>query len=113
MHRTYSIGGRSLEVFFGDITDLPVDAVVNSENSDLRMDVANGASVSAAIRRIEGEEFAHDTLARGPLELGRALAVPTKKLRARFVIHAASVRKLAGELHETTPEAIAKAVRAS
>jgi len=113
MHRTYAIGGRSLEVFFGDITDLPVDAIVNSENSDLKMDVPTGASVSAAIRRIEGEEFARETAARGPLRLGSAIAVPTKKLRARFVIHAASVRKLDGEHHETTPEAIGSAVRES
>ncbi len=113
MHRSYPVAGRVLEVFFGDITDLPLDAIVNSENSDLRMDVAGGQSVSAAIRRIEGEEFAAETARLGPIELGRAVALPAKKLRARYVIHAASVKKLEGGRHETTPEAIASAVRSS
>ncbi|HZU98295.1 MAG TPA: CHAT domain-containing protein [Planctomycetota bacterium] len=113
MERSYEIGGRHLEIFFGDITDLPVDAIVNSENSDLRMDVSCGPSVSAAIRRIEGEEFAQETARRGPLELGGAVAVPARKLRARFVIHAASVKKVGPDQHETSPEAIAKAVRSS
>jgi O-acetyl-ADP-ribose deacetylase (regulator of RNase III) len=113
MHRSYPVAGRVLEVFFGDITDLPLDAIVNSENSDLRMDVAGGQSVSAAIRRIEGEEFAAETARLGPIELGRAVAVPARKLRARYVIHAASVKKLDLTRHETTPELIASAVRSS
>jgi O-acetyl-ADP-ribose deacetylase (regulator of RNase III) len=113
VHRSYSIAGRTLEVFFGDITDLPVDAIVNSENSDLHMDGVGGASVSAAIRRIEGDEFAAETARLGPLELGRAVAIRSRKLRARFVIHAASVRRLGPDHHETTPEAIASAVRSS
>jgi O-acetyl-ADP-ribose deacetylase (regulator of RNase III)/CHAT domain-containing protein len=113
MQRTYTIGGRALEVFFGDVTDLPVDAIVNSENSDLRMDQPTGLSVSAAIRRIEGEEFAASTAKLGPLRLGAAVSLPTTRLRARHVIHAATVTRLSEGVFETSAEAIGKAVRSA
>ena len=65
--------GRRLQIHLGDITRLGVDAIVSSENSDLIMDVPLGPSVSAAIRRVEGEGLARDLARLGPTDPGRAV----------------------------------------
>ncbi|MEZ6185168.1 MAG: CHAT domain-containing protein [Planctomycetota bacterium] len=112
MQRSYPVGDASLEIHLGDITQLEVDAIVSSENSDLIMDRPDGASVSAAIRRLEGDAMAHELERLGPLPPGRAVALPAKVLPCRWVIHAASVERTE-DGHRSSVEWIRDSVRAA
>ena len=74
-----------LEVVDGDITALDVDAIANAANNVLWM----GAGVAGAIKRAGGEEIEREAVARGPIEVGDAVATGAGRLRARHVIHGA------------------------
>jgi len=114
MYREYLIGQRKLKIFLGDITDLAVDAIVNSENNDLIMDHRNGPSVSAAIRRRAPAGFAAQVARLGPISKGKAVVTPISEgLPARYVIHAAVVQRLSENEHQTDPETLRRAVRSS
>lgn len=114
MYREYRIGSRRMKIFLGDITDLQVDAIVNSENNDLIMDRRDGPSVSAAIRRRSADGFAETVAGLGPIPLGKAVMTQaTGSLRCRYVIHAAVVRRRSAEEHETEPSLLRSSVRSS
>jgi O-acetyl-ADP-ribose deacetylase (regulator of RNase III) len=72
----------------GDITEMAVDAVVNAANTDLTMD----AGVAAAIRRKAGEHIQEECERLAPIRLGEAAVTSGVKLKALFVIHAATMR---------------------
>jgi O-acetyl-ADP-ribose deacetylase (regulator of RNase III) len=74
-----------LEVVEGDITALVVDAVANAANDRLWM----GAGVAGALKRAGGEEIEQEAVARGPIELGSAVATTAGRLAARYVVHGA------------------------
>jgi O-acetyl-ADP-ribose deacetylase len=74
-----------LEVVEGDITALAVDAIANAANNHLWM----GAGVAGAIKRAGGEEIEREAVAKGPLEVGDAVATGAGRLPARYVIHGA------------------------
>jgi O-acetyl-ADP-ribose deacetylase (regulator of RNase III) len=74
-----------LEVVEGDITQLEVDAIANAANNHLWM----GAGVAGAIKRAGGEEIEREAVAKGPIEVGDAVATGAGRLRARHVIHGA------------------------
>lgn len=74
-----------LEVFEGDITQLEVDAIANAANDHLWM----GAGVAGAIKRAGGEEIEHEAMAKGPIEVGDAVATSAGRLKARYVVHGA------------------------
>ena len=80
-------GGRGLqlEVVEGDITQLDVDAIANAANNHLWM----GAGVAGAIKRAGGEEIEREAVAKGPIEVGDAVATGAGRLQARHVIHGA------------------------
>jgi len=71
----------------GDITDADVDAVVNAANTDLQL----GAGVAGAIRRKGGLTIQQECDAIGPVPLGEAAITGGGRLKARHVIHAASM----------------------
>ena len=71
-----------LSVVDGDITALEVDAIANAANDALWM----GAGVAGAIKRAGGEEIERDAVAKGPIEVGEAVA---GRLTAEWVIHGA------------------------
>lgn len=71
----------------GDITDSDVDAVVNAANTQLQL----GAGVAGAIRRKGGSTIQHECDAIGPVALGEAALTQGGQLKARYVIHAASM----------------------
>ncbi|HYX88172.1 MAG TPA: macro domain-containing protein [Gaiellaceae bacterium] len=73
------------EVVEGDITELDVDAVANAANNRLWM----GAGVAGAIKRAGGEEIEREAVAKGPIEVGDAVATGAGRLNARHVIHGA------------------------
>jgi O-acetyl-ADP-ribose deacetylase (regulator of RNase III) len=76
----------------GDLTEMDVDAIVNAANNDLQL----GGGVAGAIRRKGGDEIQRECDAIGSIPIGGAAITTGGKLRARFVIHAASMQ-LGGE----------------
>src|SRR5688572_30528248 len=89
--RDYAVGQYTLRIFLGDITELAVDALVNSENEDMRMDSVDGRSVSAAIRRTGGEAIARELARQGPIPLGSVRVTTGGGLAAPYVFHPAVV----------------------
>ena len=87
--RTTSASGGcgviELAVMEGDITVLDVDAIANAANNALWM----GAGVAGAIKRAGGEEIEREAVAKGPIEIGEAVATGAGRLPARWVIHGA------------------------
>jgi O-acetyl-ADP-ribose deacetylase len=71
----------------GDLTEMDVDAIVNAANNDLQL----GGGVAGAIRRKGGEAIQRECNAIGSIPVGGAAITTGGKLRARFVIHAASM----------------------
>lgn len=71
----------------GDLTEMDTDAIVNAANNDLIL----GAGVAGAIRRKGGEEIQRECSAIGSIPLGYAAITGGGKLKAKHVIHAASM----------------------
>lgn len=82
----------------GDLTETDTDAIVNAANNDLIL----GGGVAGAIRRKGGDEIQLACNEIGSIPVGYAAITTGGKLKARFVIHAASMR-LGGA---TTAEAL-------
>ena len=76
----------------GDLTEMDVDAIVNAANNDLQL----GGGVAGAIRRKGGDAIQRECDAIGSIPVGGAAITSAGRLRARFVIHAASMQ-LGGE----------------
>jgi O-acetyl-ADP-ribose deacetylase (regulator of RNase III) len=76
----------------GDLTEMDVDAIVNAANNILQL----GGGVAGAIRRKGGEAIQRECDAIGAIPIGGAALTSGGKLRARYVIHAASMQ-LGGE----------------
>ena len=74
-----------LSVVDGDITALEVDAIANAANNALWM----GAGVAGAIKRAGGEDIEREAVAKGPIEVGEAVATGAGRLPAKWVIHGA------------------------
>ncbi len=72
----------------GDLTEMDVDAIVNAANNDLIL----GGGVAGAIRRKGGDEIQRECDAAGPIPVGGAAITTGGKLKARHVIHAASMQ---------------------
>ena len=87
MKRQSALGGR-LEIVEGDITRMPVDAIVNAANSAL----AGGGGVDGAIHRASGPEIMRELDAirgrTGGCPTGSAVVTGAGRLPARFVFHA-------------------------
>ena len=80
----------------GDLTDADADAIVNAANNQLML----GGGVAGAIRIKGGPAIQNECDRIGPIALGEAAITGAGRLRARHVIHAASMR-----LGESTSEA--------
>jgi O-acetyl-ADP-ribose deacetylase (regulator of RNase III) len=72
----------------GDITGCDLDAIVNAANNDLVL----GAGVAGAIRSKGGPEIQTECDRIGSIPLGEAVVTTGGRLKAKFVIHAASMR---------------------
>lgn len=91
----------------GDITDMDVDAIVNAANSDLIL----GAGVAGVIYRKGGETIQRECNDIGSIPVGYAAITGAGKLKARYVIHAASmglggVRTTAKSLRSSTAHSL-------
>jgi len=81
------IGNCGIKIIYGDITDMAVDAIVNAANNKLLM----GGGVAGAIKKKGGKEIENEAVKKGPIEIGQAIATSAGKLKARHVIHAATM----------------------
>jgi O-acetyl-ADP-ribose deacetylase (regulator of RNase III) len=72
----------------GDITEMDVDAIVNAANNDLLL----GGGVAGAIRRKGGDQIQLDCLRIGTIPVGFAAITSAGRLKAKHVIHAASMQ---------------------
>lgn len=81
-------GGKSLQLLKGDITKIPVDAMVNAANSELR----GGGGVDGAIHEAAGPalRISLDEIKKkqGGCPTGSAVATAAGDLPAKFVFHA-------------------------
>jgi O-acetyl-ADP-ribose deacetylase (regulator of RNase III) len=72
----------------GDLTEMDVDAIVNAANNDLQL----GGGVAGAIRRKGGPTIQQECDAIGSIPIGSAAITGGGSLKARHVIHAASMQ---------------------
>lgn len=71
----------------GDIAEMDVDAIVNAANNDLIL----GAGVAGAIHRKGGDSIQRECNEIGSIPVGYAAITGGGNLKARYVIHAASM----------------------
>src|SRR6266702_1948816 len=76
-----------IHIHQGDLTEMDVDAIVNAANNDLML----GAGVAGAIARKGGESIQRECDEIGSIPVGYAAITGGGKLKARHVIHAASM----------------------
>jgi len=77
-----------IEIRQGDITECDVDAIVNAANNDLQL----GGGLAGAIRRKGGPGIQAECDEIGTIPVGGAAITSGGKLKARHVIHAASMQ---------------------
>lgn len=81
------IKGIDIQVIKADITELAVDAIVNAANNELVM----GGGVAGVIKKNGGVAIEQEAVKKGPIAVGEAVATKAGKLKAKYVIHAATM----------------------
>ena len=98
-----------IEIIQGDITEADVEAVVNAANNDLEL----GGGVAGAIRRKGGPSIQEECRRIGRIPLGEAAITGGGNLKAKYVIHAASMqlggRTTAENLEASTRNSLCRA----
>lgn len=99
------VSGRLIRLVTGDITQAPVDAIVNAANSQL----AGGGGVDGAIHRAGGPDVMAelDRLKDRYCPTGSAVRTGAGKLSAKWVIHAVGPRWKGGAAGEAAQLAAA------
>jgi O-acetyl-ADP-ribose deacetylase (regulator of RNase III) len=72
----------------GDLTEMDADAIVNAANNDLKL----GGGLAGVIRRKAGDVIQRECDEIGTIPLGGAAITSGGKLKARHIIHAASMQ---------------------
>jgi O-acetyl-ADP-ribose deacetylase (regulator of RNase III) len=72
----------------GDLTETDVDAIVNAANNDLQL----GGGLAGVIRRKAGDVIQRECNEIGTIPVGGAAITSAGKLKARHIIHAASMQ---------------------
>jgi O-acetyl-ADP-ribose deacetylase (regulator of RNase III)/ADP-ribose pyrophosphatase YjhB (NUDIX family) len=81
------IKDSEIKIVQGDITELKVEAIVNAANNKLVM----GGGVAGAIRKKGGRIIEEEAVKKGPIEIGGAVFTSAGSLKAKYVIHAATM----------------------
>jgi len=79
---------EKIRLELGDITESDCEAIVNAANNDLQL----GGGVAGAIRRKGGPVIQQQCNQIGPIAVGDAAMTTGGSLKARHVIHAASMQ---------------------
>jgi len=100
-----ALAGR-IEIQQGDLTEMNTDAIVNAANNDLQL----GGGVAGAIRRKGGPRIQAECNEIGTIPVGGAAITSGGDLKARHVIHAASMelggRTSARDLRSSTAHSL-------
>lgn len=72
----------------GDLTEMDVEAIVNAANNDLKL----GGGLAGVIRRKAGPSVQRECDDIGAIPVGGAAITSAGKLKARHIIHAASMQ---------------------
>lgn len=107
MRETERALAEKIVLLQGDLTEMDVDAIVNAANNDLKL----GGGVAGAIRRKGGEEIQRECDRIGSIPLGTAAITGAGRLKARYVIHAASMELGGRTSAETLRSATAHSLR--
>jgi O-acetyl-ADP-ribose deacetylase (regulator of RNase III) len=99
--------GERIEICQGDITEMDVDAIVNAANNDLQL----GGGLAGAIRRKGGPRIQAECDKIGTIPVGGAAITSAGKLKARHVIHAASMQLGGGTSAQSLRSSTAHALR--
>ncbi len=98
--------GERIEILRGDLTEAATDAIVNAANNDLQL----GGGVAGAIHRKGGPRIQAECNEIGTIPVGGAAITSGGNLKARHVIHAASMqlggRTSAQSLRSSTAHAL-------
>ncbi len=86
MDRT--VGGKTIRLIQGDITDLEVAAIVNAANDRLVL----GGGVAGAILARGGQTIQDECYQLGGTTVGQAVVTGGGRLKAKYVIHAVGPR---------------------
>jgi O-acetyl-ADP-ribose deacetylase (regulator of RNase III) len=95
-----------LEILEGDITETPVDAIVNAANEDLAL----GSGVAGAIRTRGGPSIQEECDRIGHTPVGTAVMTGAGSLPARQVIHAVGPRMGEGDEDRKLSSAVRSAL---
>ncbi len=112
LHEKCFAGGAIIRVVQGDLTQEPVDAIVNAANNQL----AHGGGVAGAIVRAGGREIQRESAAwvqqHGPVPTGSAAITGAGRLRCRYIIHTVGpVWRNEGDEDELLASAVTSALK--
>jgi len=96
-----------VEILQGDLTEMDTDAIVNAANNDLKL----GGGVAGAIRTKGGPAIQRECDAIGTIPVGGAAITSGGQLKARHVIHAASMQLGGGTTAHALRSSTAHALR--
>jgi O-acetyl-ADP-ribose deacetylase (regulator of RNase III) len=99
--------GERIEIRQGDITEVDMDAIVNAANNDLQL----GGGLAGAIRRKGGPRIQAECDEIGTIPVGGAAITSGGNLKARYVIHAASMQLGGGTSAQSPRSSTAHALR--
>jgi O-acetyl-ADP-ribose deacetylase (regulator of RNase III) len=99
--------GERIEIRSGDITDSDTDAIVNAANNELQL----GGGLAGAIRRKGGPRIQAECDKIGAIPVGGAAITSGGSLKARHVIHAASMQLGGGTSAQSLRSSTAHALR--